>query len=296
MKSDWLEAFLAFSQTLNFTKAAERLYISQPALHVKIKKLAEYVGRDLYQKSGRNLQLTAEGLKLQAFAQEQADQAQQFLAQLRNEETTNQVCLSAGGGAYLYLLGPALSSFTASSSAALSIKVGNQPSIIEDVLSGRAHLGITPLDAQHPDLMCKPFTRVGQVLVMQKNHPLALKRQVNLKSLQGSQLIVPPKQAPHRVLINRLLSDAQVDWSASIEVMGWELMIKFVKQGLGMAIINEYCSLPAGLKAKPLKEFPTIQFYLIKRRHAVKNPSVDDLEARLLHFKEKWRPDAGKFH
>lgn len=291
MKSDWLEAFLVFSETLNFTKAAERLHISQPALHVKIRRLSEFVGRALYQKSGRNLLLTPEGKKVQAFAREQSEQAQGFLELLRNGSTEEEVCLSAGEGTYLYLLGDAISSFITSSSSKLRIRVGNQRAIIEDVISGSAHVGITPLDAQDQDLICRPYTRVGQVLAMRADHPLASKSRITLSSLQGEALIVPPENAPHRILINRLLMDLQVDWRVSVEVTGWELMLKFVKQGLGMAIVNEYCSIPPGLVAKPLREFPSIQFHLIKRRHAATKPAVNELEKMLLQFKDAWRHD-----
>jgi LysR family transcriptional regulator, low CO2-responsive transcriptional regulator len=50
MRTDWLQAFLTFSETMNFTRAAAELNISQPALHVKIRKLAEVLGEPLYHK------------------------------------------------------------------------------------------------------------------------------------------------------------------------------------------------------------------------------------------------------
>ena len=58
MRADWLQAFLTFSETMNFTRAAAGLNISQPALHVKVGKLAEWAGQPLYRKAGRNLVLT----------------------------------------------------------------------------------------------------------------------------------------------------------------------------------------------------------------------------------------------
>ena len=176
MKSDWLEAFLAFSDTLNFTRAAEQLNISQPALHVKISKLAEFVGKPLYQKTGRNLVLTAEGQQLQAFARDQLELAQSFLQVLRKGSSEQEVCLSAGEGAFLYLLGNAVSSYIRRSSFKLRIRTGSQKKVIEDVLTGEAHMGVVLLDAEHENLACTPFAKVGQVLVMPASHPLASKR------------------------------------------------------------------------------------------------------------------------
>ena len=62
MRLDWLQAFLTFSQSMNFTRAAEALHISQPALYVKIGKLAKWLGHPLYRKEGRNLILTPVGV------------------------------------------------------------------------------------------------------------------------------------------------------------------------------------------------------------------------------------------
>ncbi|MEZ5510507.1 MAG: LysR family transcriptional regulator [Gammaproteobacteria bacterium] len=294
MRSDWLESFLVFSDTLNFTRAAEALHISQPALHVKISKLSEYVGKPLYHKSGRNLLLTAEGQQLQAFARDQSEQAASFLQILRNGSAVQDVCLSAGEGTFLYLLGDAISAFMSRSSHKLRIRTGTQSDVVKDVLSGEAHVGITPLDSVNESLACRPYSEVGQMLVMPAAHPLASKRKVGLKSLNGERLIVPSENRPHRILINRLLMDLKVDWNVSVEVDSWELMLNFVKHGMGLAIVNEYCQIPDELVAKPLPEFPVIQFQLIKRRHASDRWAVNELEAALIEHKDHWKNERKK--
>src|SRR5258706_1895447 len=68
LEPDALRSFAAFAEHRNFTSAAAALNISQPALHVKIKKLAEALGTDLYERKGRSLVLTASGERLAAFA------------------------------------------------------------------------------------------------------------------------------------------------------------------------------------------------------------------------------------
>jgi DNA-binding transcriptional LysR family regulator len=53
IRSEWLTSFIAFAEELNFTRAAARLHISQPAFHVQIRKLAEALGVTLYERAGR---------------------------------------------------------------------------------------------------------------------------------------------------------------------------------------------------------------------------------------------------
>jgi DNA-binding transcriptional LysR family regulator len=67
INSEWVRAFVTFAETLNFTHAATRLHISQPALHVQIRKLGESLQTPLYVRHGRSLTLTDEGRKVLAF-------------------------------------------------------------------------------------------------------------------------------------------------------------------------------------------------------------------------------------
>ena len=111
MSTDELEAFEAFAETLNFTKAAEKLAISQPALHVKIQKISKDLGQALYTKKGRNLHLTSQGVQLAKYARESLRREADFRSSLQGRAPSQPVSLSAGAGAYLYLLGPALQQF-----------------------------------------------------------------------------------------------------------------------------------------------------------------------------------------
>ena len=67
LEADALRSFAVFAEHRNFTAAAAALHISQPSLHVKIKKLAAALGTELYERDGRRLYLTASGEQLAAF-------------------------------------------------------------------------------------------------------------------------------------------------------------------------------------------------------------------------------------
>ena len=66
MNYDFLFAFAVFAEHLNFTRAAEALNITQPALHTRIRRLTEDVGVTLYARRGRSLVLTSAGRELAA--------------------------------------------------------------------------------------------------------------------------------------------------------------------------------------------------------------------------------------
>jgi DNA-binding transcriptional LysR family regulator len=93
------EAFTTFGEFLNFTRAAEQLHISQPALHVKIRKLAQTLGCELYERHGNSLSLTTEGAALARLVEDLLRQREDFLARLRGAPP-NPIVLAAGEGAY----------------------------------------------------------------------------------------------------------------------------------------------------------------------------------------------------
>ena len=80
---EWLRSFVVFAEHLNFTRAAEALHLSQPALHVQVKKLAEQLGVTLYERRGRGLALTPDGRRVLAFGRELLARCERFSDDLR---------------------------------------------------------------------------------------------------------------------------------------------------------------------------------------------------------------------
>src|SRR4051794_31012306 len=108
LSTDALASFAVFADHLNFTRAAEELHISQPALHVKVQKLAENLGRPLYTRQGRRLTLTSTGEQVARFARDLDARMTAFLADVHGTAPDRVPTLAAGEGAYLYLLGDAV--------------------------------------------------------------------------------------------------------------------------------------------------------------------------------------------
>ncbi len=265
MRSDWLEAFAVFADAMNFTRAAETLNISQPALHVKIAKLADWLGEPLYHRVGRALVLTQAGARVAVFAREQTARAEAFVAELKTGSSHQPVEFCAGEGAYLHLLGPTISKFLGSREHVLQLLTGDRDRTVDLVLSGRAHLGVTALDAMVAGLAAEPFAVVGQVLVVPEGHRLARRARVTLTDLEGEALVVPPQGRPHRQMLNRMLMDQGVSWRVAVEAQGWDLMLHFAGLGTGLTVVNDFCRVPPGLVARPLGELPGVHYHVVRR-------------------------------
>jgi DNA-binding transcriptional LysR family regulator len=268
---DALYAFVVFSERRNFTRAAELLYISQPSLHVKIKKLADNLGVTLYQRVGKEIRLTEQGEQVARFGREMLEATSHFADTLKHGTSQQPVVLAAGEGTYLYLLGDVIKRFTHRSKSLLRLLTCNSEQTLEAVRSGKAHFGVAAFDSYPDDLQATKLISTPQLLVLPKSHPLTAKRVIKLPDLSNLQLIVPPVERPHRQMIAKILQSANVPWQVAVEANGWELMLHFVSLGLGCAIVNGSVNIPKTLVAKPIKEFPSTQYLLVHHRNVGKS-------------------------
>ncbi len=261
MNYDQLFAFVTFAEQLNFTRAAERLHISQPALHVQVRKLAEAVGRPLYRKEGRALVLTPEGERLASFGREVNERGRSVLAEVRGGPAAGPVVLAAGSGALHYLLGPALRKFP-KKTWPLRVLALSGPEAIRALREARAHAAVVAGDVP-ADLTATTLREVGQHVIVPAVHRLADRRSVKAADLAGEDIIVAPSGAPHRTLIEHALTG--VAWTPAVEVTGWELMLELARDGLGIAIVNDFCPAPRGTVAVPLRGAATVTFRWLER-------------------------------
>lgn len=286
---DWLGAFTAFAEHLNFTRAARALHLSQPALHVQIGKLSAELGVPLYVRRGQRLELTADGRRVLSFAREMGERERAFRDVLRAGESLQPVVLAAGEGTFLYLLGPAIRAFTAASRSPLRLLTRDREAALEAVLSGEAHLALAPVEGAPAGLTLEKVTDIAQVLAVPQAHPLARKRSIKLRDLAGARLIVPPSGRPHRVALAAALLAAGVPWEPAVEANGWEPTLHFVTLGVGIAVVNACCRLPRGLVARPLPELPSRTYSLIRRRSAELEGPTADLRRAILTHRAAWQ-------
>lgn len=276
MNHEWLFAFVVFAEHLNFTRAAVELHISQPALHVKIRKLSEAVGRPLYLRSGRTLALTSEGRRLAAFGREAQERDRAVLEDLRGQRTSGPVVLASGQGAFLYLLGTAIRRFPKNR---WPLRLLSMPGteVLEHVRESRAHLGVVGGEVRAPDLAVERLRSVEQMVVVPSTHRHAKRRSLRPENLAGENIVVSPEGTPHRMMLTNLLRVARCEWSVAVEATGWELMLHFVQSGVGIGVVNDFCPVPRGFVGLRLEGAPPTDYVLVSRR----GPKADGVE--LLH-------------
>jgi len=286
---DLLRTFAVFAAQLNFTRAAAQLHLSQPAVHAHVGRLAESLGVALYRREGRGLALTDEGVRVAAFARETAERSEEFLAGLRGDGAPRPVSLCAGAGSYLHLLGEPLRAWMAASSSPLRLITRDREGTLEAVRAGEAHLGVAPLESRPKDLSVDVLGVIPQVLAMPAAHPLSARRRVRLRDLAGVRLVAPSADRPHRQALDAALAAEGVAAEVAVEANGWELTLRFVELGVGVAVVSGFCRLPPGVVARPLPELPAKTYHLVRRRRGLHLPEQAALRRALLAGCAAWR-------
>ena len=279
---EWLRAFAKFAETMNFTRAAEALHISQPALHVQIRKLSETLGVRLYLRRGRILELTAHGRRVLAFAREQQERVEQFVAELDPNGRDESVVLAAGEGTLLNLLSDALRAFQHAKHLKLRVLTRDREQAIAAVQLGEAHLAVTIADDVPPDLVARKVATVGAAVVLRTGHRFARKRSLSIRDLRDEPLIAPSPGRPWRATLASAWANTGLSLSPAVEANGWELMMRLADLGMGLAIVNDFCRPPRGTVMRRLVGLPSLQYQLLRLRDRRPSQGMIALEEAIL--------------
>jgi DNA-binding transcriptional LysR family regulator len=258
LEADGVRAFGVFAEHLNFTTAAAELNISQPALHVKIRKLGSDLGTDLYERQGRGLILTDAGRRLAEFSRERSRQVEDFLTELHPDTAT--LSIAAGRSALRWVIGDGIRRLVQAGRVVNAV-TADRNAALAHLASGRVDLVVAAHDPPPSTLRSRHLATYPQMLVVPQDHSLARRRTVSLTDLDGQRLVVPTAGRPHRSNLERALRDAGVDWLVAAEVDGWDLLMYFVDLGTGVTIVNGCVPPPDGLTAIPVEELPHVPYW-----------------------------------
>lgn len=256
---------------MNFTKAAQDLHISQPALHVKVSKLALAVGSTLYVRDGRRLELTAAGKSLASFSRSMRAELESFLAGLAEPDAP--LVLAAGEGAHRYILAAAVR-LLIDRGTRLRLLSTDRDETVDAVRSGRANLGVTVVEAPPAGLVCVALATYPQVAVFAVDHPLGRRRALKLKDLEGADVIVPPPGRPQRVALEQASQKAGVTWTVAAEAEGWAQALHFATLGVGIGLVNGCIEPPVGTVSRPVRDLPPVTYSALFSKAEQENPAV----------------------
>jgi len=258
LEPDALRSFAVFAEHRNFTTAATELRISQPSLHVKVRKLGAALGAELYERDGRSLVLTPAGERLAAFALDSRARAEEFLGSLGGEPP--ELVIAAGRGAIRWVIPGAIRAASGQGRRVRVVSAGRDDAVAA-LGAGHADIAVIAYDPPPRRVRSRQVAAYPQVLLVHRSHPLARRDRVSLADLAGMDLVVPPAGRPHRRSLDRALLDAGVSWVPAAEADGWDLLAHLASLGIGATIVNGCVPPPDGMTAIPVTGLPAVRYW-----------------------------------
>ncbi|KZW96632.1 LysR family transcriptional regulator [Aeromonas veronii] len=162
----WLHTLVVVHETGSFTRAAERLDLTQAAVSQHISRLEAEFGPLLLRKP-RQLELTPRGLVLLDFARQQAQAAEQLRARLSDDDPhRGAITLTPPGSIGLLLYPLLLDQQQEHPELTIQHRFAPTPDIVQAVLAGRSDLGLVDQPPEHPSIAAEPFAREPLCLVV----------------------------------------------------------------------------------------------------------------------------------
>jgi len=263
-----LRYYVAVAEALNFTKAAARLSIAQPALSRQVQDLEDEIGVDLLARSPRGVALTAEGKLFLEEVREllkRADEAvEKTRALARGESGELQIGFSPSPT--VEILPPALGAFQKAVprvTVRLHDLAGNE--LADGVRNGTLELAVMqrPQESNSAGLLFEPLHTYPICVAIPQEHPLAKLKAVPIARLATEKLVVFRRReyTDYHALLARVFDGLSQRPAIAIECDGTSSLMTEIAAGRGVAIVPQVFSNTFGsrLKLRPLTPTPAPQ-------------------------------------
>ncbi len=233
-----LEVLLAVAQEKGFSRAAERLGRTQPAVSQAIRRLEEDVGARLVDRSSRDGTLTAAGAVLYGHAQQLLNLRRDAQAAVEELRALHQgrVVVAANEYTVLHLL-DALAEFRRRHPMVrVEVKRSLASEIPTEVLGRDVELGIVTYRPLQPGLTVVPVASDELVLLVAPAHPLAERARVSIRDLGGEAFLAHNVRTPHRERVMRAFERHRTPLRIVMELPTLDAIHRLVAAGVGVAL------------------------------------------------------------
>ena len=284
-KGDRLKPLRAFCQTARLgsvSRAAEALFVSQPAITQQLQALEREMGMKLFERSGRRLVPTREGEALYELARPLVEGIDgldgAFREQVRGLDA-GELHVAAGSSTILYLLPKIVEAFRAAQPGVrLTLHNVTGAGGLNLLRSDDVDLAVGSMLDVPADLGYAPVYNFDPMLITPPDHPLAKKRELALEDLSPYGLILPPKRLTTYRLVDLVFQQNRVPYTVALEVGGWEVIKQYVAMGMGISIVTSICLTDADrerLAARSLAQyFPARSYGVVMRKGKYLSPQA----------------------
>ncbi len=246
MKLEQLRVFMAVAEHLHFTRAADSLYITQPAVSASVQTLEEEYGVKLFHRIGRHIELTDAGEMLQIEAQKILGQVELTAQGLRELNDLQRGVLKVGSSLTVgnYWLPQKISYFKQNyPGISINCTIANAEEIVSGTVTGLFDLGLVTGEVKPSLSQNLAVSVIGQdvvAIVVGQNHPWFERDRITLPELTDTCWIMREPGSGSRYMFERSLQNWGIDPSAleiTLILTTSEMIKAVVEGGIGAAAL-----------------------------------------------------------
>jgi DNA-binding transcriptional LysR family regulator len=289
--------FDAVARHLSFSRAAEELHLSQPAVSMQVKGLEDIVGLPLTEQLGKKIFLTEAGREVLHASQAitaRLNDLQHNLAQLRSIDTgrLNIASTSTVNAVATDILARFRGRHPGVS---IHLDVSNRAEVLDQLVGNRIDLAIM---GQVPDGLGLEATRFMDnplVVIAAPDHPLARKKRISVRELASESFLVREAGSGTRGAMERFFAARGLEIQSSMEMSSNEAIKQAVQAGLGLGILSlQTLEMELALKrlaVLKVEGFPIMRhWYIVHRADKRLSPVAQAFKEFVLPPAEEPRP------
>lgn len=289
-----LTVFRKVAEQLSFRKAAEELFLTQPAVSLQIKALEEELGVLLFDRSGSQVKLTATGATLLKYAEQSNSLLREAKLQISLSSGTHDGALTLGASTTIaqYVLPRLLSEFcTAHPKVHPRLVSGNTEQIVADVDEEKIALGFIEGPPRNRDLTIVPFLEDELVLLAPAGHEWAERAEIEPAELVSAPLILRERGSGTRQIVELALERHHIRRSSLNVVMeldSVEAIKSAVEAGFGVGFASRW-AIAKDVRVGPAFRIVQIngirilrKFLMISRKGPAKAGLISDFRSFVL--------------
>ncbi len=235
-----LKVFETVARLLSFSRAAEELHLTQPAVSVQVKHLEQHAGLPLFEQLGKKIYLTAGGREMLHYSRaimQQFQEAEDAMAQLKGVAggTLNVAVISAGDYFFPRLL---VEFARRHPNLSLNLTVHNREELLHQLADNLTDLAVMVRPPQGIDTINEPFAPHPYVIVAAPSHPLARKKRISMAALVREPFVVREKGSDTWNSMEDGFGRHLAHLNVAMEIKSTETIKQAVIAGMGVSFLS----------------------------------------------------------
>jgi len=265
-----LSVFEAVARHLSYSRAAQEMHLTQPAVSMQIKQLEENVGMPLFEQLGKKIYLTEAGRELSHYSRviaQQLSEAETVMNDLKGLQR-GRLKISVASTAN-YFAPQLLANFSQRfPTVTVSLDVTNRQALLAQLANNEMDMAIMGQPPEGLDLVAESFMENPLVVIAPIKHPLAGAKKIPLERLQSETFLVREQGSGTRIAMERFFKQHGAQFHAGMEMSSNEAIKQAVQAGLGLGILSLH-TIGLELETKRLKVLDVKGFPIMRHWYVV---------------------------